>query len=70
MAADVPSGLNASTGVPSDPCIEADETVTMIVSKPGLELPGSKRYYGLVRVAPLAYIEPLVDSVGESGERA
>ena len=56
-AADTPSGLNAQTGDASDPCIVADETITMIVSKTGLALPGSARFTGALRVAPLAYLE-------------
>ena len=60
VAADVPSGLNAQTGTASVPCVEADETVTMIVPKPGLLHDGSVRYCGSVHVAPLAYIESLL----------
>lgn len=36
IAVDVPSGLSAQTGSCSDPCIRADETITMMVMKPGL----------------------------------
>ena len=59
VAADVPSGLNAQTGQASTPCVQADETITMIVAKPGLLLAGSASLCGAVRIAPLAYIEPL-----------
>ncbi len=62
VAADVPSGLSAQNGTAANPCIQADETVTMIVPKPGLLLPGSALFCGEVHVAPIAYIEPL--SVG------
>lgn len=55
IAVDVPSGLDAQTGA-SVESVEADETVTMIASKPGL----SARSCGVVRVAPLAYIEPYI----------
>lgn len=58
VAADVPSGMSAQTGETADPCIEADETITMIVSKPGLQAADANRRCGNVRVAPLAYIEP------------
>ena len=60
IAADTPSGLNAQTGIASEPCIEADGTVTMIVSKTGLVRPEAARYCGEVRIAPLAYVEPLI----------
>jgi len=57
VAADVPSGISAQVGSdPSSPNVHviADETVTMIVPKPGLSDPAC----GTVRVAPLSYIEP------------
>ena len=56
VAADVPSGLSAQTGTATNPCIEADETVTMIVPKPALTDPRC----GKVTVANIAYIEPLL----------
>lgn len=61
IAADVPSGLSAQTGKAAAPCIKADETVTMIVSKPGLETPFAFAFCGTVSVAPLAYIEPILE---------
>nr|AHF25150.1 putative G/U mismatch-specific DNA glycosylase [uncultured bacterium Contig1772] len=61
VSADVPSGLSASTGEASEPCVTADETVTMIVSKVGLESPAAAPYRGELRIAPLAYIEPLLE---------
>lgn len=60
IAADAPSGLNAQTGEASTPCITADETITMIVPKPGLRTGVGPARSGCVRVAPLAYIEPLL----------
>lgn len=60
VAADVPSGMNAQTGKAARPCIKADITVTMIASKPGLVTPYAFAFCGAVRVAPIAYIEPLL----------
>lgn len=60
VAADVPSGLSAQTGAAAADAVRADATVTMIVSKPGLLAPAGVPYCGRVRVAPLAYIEPLL----------
>ena len=54
LAVDVPSGVNAQTGADAKPRILADETLTMMVRKPGLVAPEC----GVVRVAPLAYLEP------------
>lgn len=61
VAADVPSGLSAQTGKAAGPCLKAHETVTMITSKPGLETPYAFAFCGTVRVAPLAYIEPILE---------
>lgn len=61
VAADVPSGISAQTGKAATPCVKADETVTMIVSKPGLETPFAFAFCGTVSVAPLAYIKPILE---------
>ena len=53
VAADVPSGMSAQTGLAAQPCIHADATVTMIVYKPGLVKPESARYTGALKLAPL-----------------
>lgn len=62
VAVDVPSGLSAQTGKAAEPCLKAHETVTMIASKPGLETPYAFAFCGTVHVAPLAYIEPILES--------
>ncbi len=62
VAADVPSGLSAQTGKAAEPCLKAHETVTIIASKPGLETPYAFAFCGTVHVAPLAYIEPILES--------
>ena len=61
IAADVPSGMNAQTGKAARPCVKADATVTMIAPKPGLATPYAFAFCGIVRVASIAYIEPLLD---------
>lgn len=59
VAADIPTGVSANSGIAAVPRLRADETVTMIVPKPGL----SAAECGRVTVAPLAYIEPLLEGV-------
>ena len=59
ISADVASGVNAQTGNVSNPCLVADETVTMIVRKPGLEVPEC----GVVSVGHLAYFEPYLSGI-------
>ncbi|MGI6220292.1 MAG: DNA-deoxyinosine glycosylase [Coriobacteriales bacterium] len=69
VAADVPSGMSAQTGAVAVPCVRADETVTMIVSKPGLHVPGAERFTGLVRVAGICHIEPLLEGDNMTDDR-
>lgn len=66
VAADVPSGLSAQTGAATADTVRADVTVTMIVPKPGLLAPEGAPWCGRVRIAPLAYIEPLLDEPADS----
>ena len=61
LAADVPSGLSAQTGEPAATTVQADATLTMIAPKPGLLTAQGAAVCGLVRTAPLAYIEPFLD---------
>lgn len=59
LAVDVPSGVNADSGydgTQTAPRVIADETITMMVPKPGL----AATECGRVHIAPLAYIEPLL----------
>lgn len=58
VAADVPSGMSAQTGLAAQPCIHADATVTMIVYKTGLVKPEAARWTGSMKLAPL------VNSIG------
>lgn len=59
IAADIPTGVSAADGAIADVHTQADETVTMIVPKPGLASPAC----GTVSVAPLAYIEPYLPGI-------
>jgi hydroxyethylthiazole kinase-like uncharacterized protein yjeF len=49
VAVDVPSGVDASTGVVSGEAVHADVTVTFHASKPGLWIMPGKRHAGEVR---------------------
>ncbi|WP_165248037.1 NAD(P)H-hydrate epimerase [Adlercreutzia sp. ZJ141] len=53
LAADVPSGLSAQTGMRASTCIAADATVTMLAAKPGLLHAEAKPYVGRLLFAPL-----------------
>lgn len=53
FALDVPSGLDADTGVASGPVVRADATITFIAYKPGLFLADGPRHAGVVTLADL-----------------
>ncbi len=58
LAADVPSGLDAAVGLPGDPCVIADATVTMGFVKYGLVADSAVDYVGRIAVADLEEIPP------------
>lgn len=53
LALDLPSGLNADTGVAYSPCIQASASITFIAHKPGLNTGAAFDYTGAVHFAPL-----------------
>ncbi|MBI2432638.1 MAG: NAD(P)H-hydrate epimerase [Candidatus Hydrogenedentes bacterium] len=53
VAVDVPSGLNADTGVPDEVCIRADVTVTLHAAKPGFLASRAAPYLGRLVVADI-----------------
>ncbi len=60
VAVDVPSGLNADTGVAEGPAIKADMTVTFVAAKSGYNQPTARKYLGRLHVvdigAPTVFI--------------
>jgi NAD(P)H-hydrate epimerase len=63
VALDLPSGLDADTGAPSDPCVRADATLTFAARKPGLLAPVAAPFVGELTTldigAPLALLADL-----------
>lgn len=55
LAVDIPSGLDATTGEPGDPCVVADTTVTFGLPKEGFLNPKARRYTGDLYVADLSF---------------
>lgn len=60
-AIDIPSGLDATTGLKSDPCIHADLTVTMAFLKTGFFLNDGPAASGTVQVAEISIPRFLVE---------
>lgn len=58
LSADVPSGLDADSGVPADPCVVADATMAMGFAKLGLVADHAVNFVGRLAVARLEGLEP------------
>ncbi|MDR3358158.1 MAG: NAD(P)H-hydrate dehydratase [Desulfovibrio sp.] len=50
LALDIPSGLDAVTGLPSPVAVKADATVSFAAAKPGLVLPWARAFTGRLHV--------------------
>jgi len=46
LALDVPSGLDVTSGIPGEPCIRTDATLTLALPKKGLLMMSAKRFVG------------------------
>lgn len=53
IAIDLPTGLDADSGEPADPCFAAHATVTLVAAKVGFSSPGARRVLGRVIVADI-----------------
>jgi len=63
VALDLPSGLDADTGRPTVPTIEADATVTFAARKQGFEAREALAYLGQVVVASIGAPEAIVERI-------
>ena len=64
VAVDVPSGLDADTGVAYAPCVRADVTITLGLPKQGLLIADGPRVAGEVWVADIGIPEQAYESLG------
>ncbi len=53
LALDLPSGLDATTGIPNNPCIEAASTLTLALPKTGLISKQAQPYVGTLYLADI-----------------
>lgn len=66
LAVDVPSGLNADTGVPAGrSCVVADATATLAAVKPGLARLEAQRYVGELSVIDIGVPRALLEDLGQ-----
>ncbi len=64
LALDVPSGLEATTGVALSPAIRAAATLTLALPKKGLRVPGVDRHVGELYLADISVPSTLYARVG------
>lgn len=55
LAVDLPSGLDATTGKPGEPCVRADSTVTLGLPKVGFLNPEARSYVGELFLADISF---------------
>jgi NAD(P)H-hydrate epimerase len=67
MAVDLPSGLDADTGLPARQTIRALHTCTFVAYKPGFLTPGADRFTGQVHVVDIGAPRKLVDEMLAAG---
>lgn len=65
LAVDIPSGLNATTGEPGEPCVVANATVTFGLLKTGFLNRGSVRFVGELYLADISLPEPIYQKYGQ-----
>ena len=63
IAIDIPTGLDAETGEPSDPTFWADTTLTFVAKKPGFAALGAAAFLGEVRILPIGVPPEVFDRI-------
>ena len=63
LAIDLPSGLDADTGVPGDPTFCADHTCTMVARKRGFDHPAAAALLGTVHVVDIGVPRRLLEEL-------
>ena len=64
LAVDLPSGLDARSGEPFDPCVRADATLTLALPKTGLLAPAARPFIGDLAVADIGVPAEIYARVG------
>ena len=70
LAVDIPSGLDADTGLPLGPTIRAEHTVTFVAEKIGFAQPSAKEWLGTVHVVDIGAPRILVKTTSIGASRA
>ncbi|MFY7968974.1 MAG: NAD(P)H-hydrate epimerase [Pirellulaceae bacterium] len=67
VAIDLPSGLDADTGLAHQPTFVADRTYTFVAAKTGFDHPQAQGYLGAVEVLPIGIPTQVLDLVIKTG---
>lgn len=63
ISVDVPSGLDANTGLPLGTCVKADRTVTFTLAKKGFFINQGPKFIGKLRIADIGIPKNLIRAV-------
>ena len=66
VAADVPTGLDADTGVPAECAVRADFTVTMCLPKIGMAAPSAREHLGSLTLIPIGIPRESVEEMADA----
>lgn len=69
IAVDLPSGLDAASGMPGHPTVVATETCTFVAPKSGFANPAARPHLGRVEVLDIGTPPQLLDEVLAAGNR-
>lgn len=69
VAIDIPSGLDADSGVVHEPCLRADATITMVAPKPGFAAAAAQAVLGRVIVVDIGVPRTLIPGRPENSGR-
>lgn len=64
LAIDLPSGLDATTGVPGDPCIRAAATIALALPKQGFDSGEAREVCGEITVGDIGVPASVIEQVG------
>ena len=67
LALDIPTGLDPDTGHPNQPCIRADQTLTLALPKHGLVQESARPYVGELYLADISVPREYYESLGLEG---
>ncbi len=68
LAVDIPSGLDATTGTPNEPCMRATATVTFGLPKTGFLNPLAREFVGELYLADISIPRKLYERFGQKGD--